>query len=158
MRYILVVLFAASLLFSNQVEVVSKTFVADEKSGIAIFSGNVVITRGDDIIKGDLITVYSTPEREAYRFEVNGSAFFDVVADSNRTFKGYGSQLLYLPKDGVYTIKGSAVVEDITQNHKVSGEVIKLNEFTKSTEVIGEESRPVKIIYTIKDKNESINR
>lgn len=155
MRILIICIVATHLFAAAQVEIVSKTFSADEKSGIAVFSGNAVVTRGGDEIRGDKITVYSTPQREVYRFEVNGSAFFDVTTEDNRTFKGKGNELLYLPLDGIYTLRGDAVVDDITENHKVSGDLIKLNEFTKSTEVVGEESRPVKIIYTIKDKNES---
>lgn len=155
MRAFLFVLIATFAFAAGQVEIVSKTFSADEKSGIAVFSGNAVVTRGKDVIKGDKITVYSTPEREVYRFEVNGTASFDVTAEGNRTFIGSGDELLYLPKDGIYTLRGNAVVEDLSEHHKVSGELIKLNEFTKSTEVVGEESRPVKIIYTIKEKNAS---
>lgn len=153
MRFLLFALITVYSFATSQVQIVSKTFSADEKSGIAIFSGSAEVTRGVDVIRGDKITVFSTPEREVYRFEVIGSAFFDITTDDNRTFKGSGDELVYLPLEGLYTLKGNAVVEDITEHHKVSGDHIVLNEFTKSTIVEGKESAPVKIIYSIKDKN-----
>lgn len=156
MRHLTILLFFALFFHAQQqVEIVAKTFSTDEKLGRTVFTGNVVITRGADIIKADQITVFSTPLREVSRFEAIGNTYFDITTDDNHSFRGEAQELVYLPMEGLYTLKGAAVVEDLTQKRKLSGENIVLNELTKMANVTGGPSEPVKIIFTLKERNES---
>lgn len=156
MRIIGILLFLTVFLNAQQqVEIVARTFSSDERAGRTVFTGDVVITRGLDVMKADQITVFSTPEREITRFEAIGNAFFDVTTDDNHSFRGEADELVYLPVDGLYTLKGRALVEDLTDKRKISGDHIVLNELTKKASVTGKEAEPVKIIFTIKERNES---
>lgn len=156
MRFVLMLLMLLLIAEAKQqVEIAARTFSSDEKAGKTVFTGDVVITRGSDVMKADRITVFSTPEREVTRFEAIGNTFFDVTTDDNHHFKGRANELVYLPVEGLYTLTGAAEVEDLTEKRKISGEHIVLNELTKMANVTGGESEPVKIIFTLKDRNES---
>ncbi|MDR0746440.1 MAG: hypothetical protein LBE89_00930 [Helicobacteraceae bacterium] len=138
-----------------QVEITAQKMFADEKTSTAVFSGSVAIKRAKDTIKAEKITLTFTPNREVKRFEAEHNCSFDVTADQNRRFTGEADYLEYLPFEGIYKLRGHAWIEDINDKRKVYGERIELNEKTLSTQVIGEEKQPVKLIITIKDKNES---
>jgi lipopolysaccharide export system protein LptA len=58
---------------------------------------------------------------------------------------------LYLVKEEKIILKGNAVVEDITNKRKLIGEEVVFDEKTKTANVVGKESEPVRVIFTTKD-------
>jgi lipopolysaccharide export system protein LptA len=108
-------------------------------------------------MKADKMTIIFSSAREVHRFEANGSAVFAVTTEDNRHFNGEADNIVYLPKEGLYTLSGHAWIEDTTDKRKVVGEHIVLNELTKAIKVSGEDAVPVKLIFTVKDKNETVD-
>ncbi|GHV08128.1 hypothetical protein AGMMS50229_16050 [Campylobacterota bacterium] len=145
------VLFCAAL-NAAQIEVTAKSFVADENEQRSHFSGSVVVVRGADTLRADKISLAWTKTREIKVFEADGNASFDITTDNGTHFVGRANRLIYTPADGLYSLKGHAVVEDRTNQRKIEGESIVLNELTRVAKVDGEESVPVKLIFTIKDQ------
>jgi lipopolysaccharide export system protein LptA len=143
---------ALALVAADQVEVVAEHFEVDEKAGRTTFQGSVVITRGLDVMKADQIVVYATPDREVRLFEATGNTWFDITTEDNHNFRGRADELTYVPDTGLYTLVGNAWVEDVTNVREISGDEIVLNELTKVANVVGREKKPVKVIFTIQER------
>jgi lipopolysaccharide export system protein LptA len=141
--------------FGAQIEITAKKMFIEEGASAAIFTGSVFVKRLKDTIKAEKITLVFTPSREIKRFEAERNCSFDITTGKNRRFIGEADYLEYLPFEGVYKLRGHAWIEDVNDKRKVYGERIELNEKTLSTQVLGEEKQPVKLIITIKDKNET---
>lgn len=138
-----------------EVQITARHFSADEQALISVFTGSVIATRASDTMKADKMTVTFTNAHEVKRFEANGNASFSVTTEDNRHFNGEADTIIYQPQEGLYTLSGHAWIEDTTDKRKVVGEHIVLNELTKAINVSGEDALPVKLIFTLKDKNET---
>jgi lipopolysaccharide export system protein LptA len=144
-------IFLCVLIRAEEVEITAKEFFADELKGIAVFTGSVAAKRGKDIMKGDKITILFTKNKEITKFEAKGNAYFYVKLDNSSAYTGEANEIVYIPAEGKYTLKGKAWAEDLTNSRKVIGELITFNEKTRFAEVNGDE-KPVKMIFTIKDE------
>lgn len=139
--------------FPDQVEINAQNVTADDKSGITVFSGKVSITRGKDLMKADNIIVYLTKEKEVEKFEAKGNTSIYIVSEEGQAFKGKSDEFIYWPLKQLFKLKGNAEVEDITNNRKLIGNEIIFDEKTKLANVTGEESKPVKVIFNVKEKD-----
>ncbi|GHS86941.1 hypothetical protein FACS189487_02120 [Campylobacterota bacterium] len=147
--------FSAVLLCGGEIEITSKQFRADELAGRSVFLGSVEAKRGADYLRGDKMIVLFSQNREVTRFEVTGNTSFFVRMDDNSSYIGEADEIVYLPAERLYTLKGKAWVEDRVNKRKVIGEHIVFNELTRVADVSGDEAKPVKLIFTIKDGNDS---
>ncbi|MDR0665375.1 MAG: lipopolysaccharide transport periplasmic protein LptA [Helicobacteraceae bacterium] len=150
----LLILFAA-LIRAATIEANADRLYADEKTGRTVLEGSVKIIRGADVLRGDRVTVLFTPDREVSRFESKGSSSFSVTIENGAQYTGEADEIVYVPAEGVYTLKGRASVEDPINKRKIIGEQIAFNEITRIARVSGKESSPVRLIFTIKDRNET---
>ncbi|MDR1452247.1 MAG: hypothetical protein LBI57_07985 [Helicobacteraceae bacterium] len=145
----------AVFLCAEVVEATAKSFYADENAGETILSGSAKIVRGKDVLRGDRITILFTKERDIRKYESKGASSFNVTIDENSQYIGEADEIVYLPSEGTYSLKGRAWVEDPINQRKVMGDQIVFNEKTRVAQVNGEQSAPVKLIFTIKDRNET---
>ncbi|MDR2152487.1 MAG: lipopolysaccharide transport periplasmic protein LptA [Helicobacteraceae bacterium] len=140
---------------ADTIEASADRLFADENAGRTVLEGSVKIVKGKDILRGDRVTISFTKEREISRFESKGASSFSVTANDGAEYKGEADEIVYLPAEGVYTLKGNARVEDPINKRKIIGEQITFNEITRIARVSGKESAPVRMIFEIKDRNET---
>ncbi|MDR2034068.1 MAG: lipopolysaccharide transport periplasmic protein LptA [Helicobacteraceae bacterium] len=146
----------SALLFAEEIEVTAKQFYADENARRAILTGSVVVTKGKDVLRGEKMIILFTPDRQVSRFESSGGASFSATLEKpDSKYEGEADELVYLPSKGEYTLNGRAWVEDLTNKRKVIGDHIVFNEQTRIAKVSGQDSAPVKLIFTIKDRNDT---
>jgi len=143
---------------AQQVEIKSLHWSADEKAGVTVFTGNVIITRNQDKMWADKVVVTADANQEVDRFDAEGNTAFELYLEDNRTFKGHSERFVYEPQKKLFTLTGNAMVEDVTNERKIYGEEIVLNEITKKAEVSGEVQKPVKVIFKLKEDNASADR
>lgn len=152
-RFFLAGLIAASC-FAAEVEITSKRYDGDDKSGVSKFSGNVKVVKEGDAIYSDTLFVYFDAARKPIRFEAVGNASFVMLQEGNKTYKGRAKSITYYPNQKEYLLVGDAFVEYVEEKRKVFGDRIFVNDTTKKATVVGEEGgKPAKFIFFVEDKN-----
>lgn len=155
MKRLLFLLALLPPLGAEKIEIRSHSFETDELRGVTLFTGDVVVTRGKDVIKAQRIEVATDGKKEINRFEAEGNTTFILHLDENKTFRGHAGSFLYMPEKKEYLLGGGAVVEDLEGGRKIIGETILINEEKKHARVSGDEKKPVRLILTIDDKEET---
>jgi len=149
MRNILLILiFVPDLLFAQNLEIISKFFKYDPKEKVSIFKGDVNATKGKDNIVSDEMYVYFDDNKKPVKFIAIGHVKFILALDNNATYKGKCDKLIYFIKSGDIILKGDAFVKKIETNESISGDIIKMNRFTKDISVQGAK-KPVNIIIKV---------
>ncbi|MDR2639744.1 MAG: lipopolysaccharide transport periplasmic protein LptA [Helicobacteraceae bacterium] len=144
-----------ALACADTIEATADRLHADENAGRTTLEGSVKIERGKDILRGDRVTILFTRDREITRYESKGASSFSVTIDDGSQYTGAADEIVYLPSKGLYTLTGRAWVEDPINKRKIIGEEIIFNEITRIARVSGKESAPVKLIFTVKDRNDT---
>lgn len=140
--------------FAGEVEITSKRYDGDDKSGVSKFSGNVKVVKENDVITSDVLFVYFDAARKPIKFEATGNANFLTTQDGNKTYKGKAKTITYFPNQKEYLLAGNAFVEYVEEKRKVYGDKIFVNDTTKKATVVGEEGgKPAKFIFFVEDKN-----
>jgi lipopolysaccharide transport protein LptA len=144
-----------ALVCAATIEATADRLFADENAGRTTLEGSVKIVRGGDILRGNRVTILFNREREIDRFESKGASSFSVTVEDGSQYTGEADEIVYLPSEGAYTLKGRAWVEDPINKRKIIGEHITFNEITRIAQVSGKESEPVRLIFTIKERNDT---
>jgi lipopolysaccharide export system protein LptA len=149
MRNILLILiFVTSILFAQNLEIISKFFKYDPKEKVSVFKGDVNATKGEDNILADEMYVYFDNNKKPVKFVAIGNVKFVLALDKNSTYKGKCDKLIYFIKSGDIILKGNAFVKKLETNESISGDIIKMNRFTKDISVQGAK-KPVNIIIKV---------
>lgn len=154
MKQIILFLSLAALVLANKVEIESLKFEAYEERGISIFTGNVSIKKGEDRMFADKVVVFVDEERQIKKFEASGNTSFAIHTDDNNSFEGSAQQFVYTPKTGELILTGNAKIKDALNAREISGERVILYEKQKIAKVMGEEKKPVKLIFELEDEGE----
>ena len=152
MKRLLLLSLALTALAAGKIEIQAQRFETDESRGMTLFTGNVIVTRGEDVIRAERIEVFTDGKNEISRFEADGNTTFTLSLDANKTFRGHAGKFLYQPEKKEYLLTGGAVVEDVAGGRKIIGETIRINEEKKQAQVSGGEKKPVRLILTIDDE------
>jgi lipopolysaccharide export system protein LptA len=137
---------------SGKIEINAQNVTADDNNGITVFSGNVSITRGQDVMRADNIIVYMNDKKDVDKFEATGNTSIYIISENNETFKGSSDEFVYWPLKQLFRLRGDAIIEDTTNKRKLMGTEIIFNEKTKLANVTGKDSKPVKVIFNVEDK------
>lgn len=80
----------------------------DDRRGISIYRGNVTITQGETVIRGDVVTVHS-PERVLERMEAEGEpAQLDTLDKDGRPVHAEAQHMTFLPPSQEVILSGKA--------------------------------------------------
>jgi len=107
---------------AQQVEISADSFVIDEGSGSATFSGNVVVTRADVTIWADSVVIGygSGGVEDIDSFDATGSVRIRT-ADQSAT----GDRVVFVPETQLLTMSGNVVVENAVG--KLTGPQLVIN-------------------------------
>jgi lipopolysaccharide export system protein LptA len=137
-----------TILFAQNVEVTADKFWASEQEGQGIFTGNVVITKGEDTLKAQKLTIYFDAQKKPLKYEASGEATGNLTINGVHYF-GKGEIFTYEPKLARYTIQKNGMLHEIETDRKVYGELIVVNQSSGSYEVDSKPSEPVKFIFKV---------
>ena len=140
------------MLFAEKVEIESLKFEAYEERGISIFTGNVSIKKNEDKMFADKVVVFVDNERQIKKFEASGKTSFEIHTEDNNSFEGSADQFVYTPKSGELILTGNAKIKDMLNAREISGERVILYEKQKIAKVMGEEKKPVKLIFELEEE------
>ncbi|MFT0212708.1 lipopolysaccharide transport periplasmic protein LptA [Pseudomonas sp. F1_0610] len=96
----------------------------DEKERVAVYKGNVIMTQGTMIVKGNTVTITQNPDGSIRTFTSNGGpAYFEQKPDVDKeVVKSYGQQIQYLVSQDRVVITGNGKI--IQQGNTFEGEKI----------------------------------
>lgn len=148
-----ILILGLALLYAQDVEVIADKFWASEKEGQGVFRGNVVITKGDDTLKADKLTIYFDANKKPLKYEATGGATGNLTLNGVKYF-GKGEVFIYEPEISQYTIKKNGMLHEVQTDRKVYGELIVVNQSTGSYEVDSKPSEPVKFIFKVDEEGQ----
>ncbi len=140
-------------LFGEKLEITSKKFEADEKGGIAKFLGNVIVLKGSDKIEAnEVVIIFSNNKdnKEPIKYEAKGRVKFLIKIDT-KEYVGASEYAIYEPKKKEYLLIGNADITETTTGKRIFANKIFLNELNGKAEIFGDEDKPAKFIFTIKE-------
>ncbi|WP_330926565.1 lipopolysaccharide transport periplasmic protein LptA [Candidatus Sororendozoicomonas aggregata] len=67
------------------IKVDAKTASIDYRKGVSVYRGDVVITQGSTLLKGDVVTIYNDQNRNVTKVEAQGKrAYFEELQDTTK--------------------------------------------------------------------------
>ncbi|MCK9337960.1 MAG: lipopolysaccharide transport periplasmic protein LptA [Arcobacteraceae bacterium] len=155
MKYALTFVLLFSFVFAQDNLIIdANNFEADDQKGIAIFTGNVKVTKIKDKLNSDKLVVEMTTnsqnEKTPKKYTATGNVDFTVYSQE-KIYLGKGTKVIYEPLQNKYTILGNGYLEEQIDGRILYGEEIYLDEITGSAQVVGNETKPVRFIMKIQE-------
>lgn len=157
MKKIWLIVLVIFVVNAEQVEVTSDNFFADENKFVGEFTGNVNIKKGSDLLTADKVRIFFDKDKNPIKYIANGNAKIKALI-KEKTYDGAGNELIYEPKENLYTINGNGFLHEIDSDKKVYGEFIQINQNSGTYSVKSDEKtnsvekKPVKFIFQVEDK------
>jgi len=139
------------LLNAAKVEVIADKFFADEKKQISIFEGHVKVTKENDKLVADKVTITFDKKRQPLKYIAVGKATINMLLNGKKYFAS-SDEMIYEPAKSRYTLKKNAFLHEITTDKKVYGDKIWIDQLTGKYEVDSDGKKPVKFIFKVKEK------
>jgi len=148
MKFITILIFFVSFIFSAILHITSKKFFYNSNELKSVFIGDVNATKGKDNILADRMIIYFNKSKKPIKYVAEGNVRFFLILDNNESLKGKCSKLIYNFLNENIFLEGNAFVKKLETNESISGYKIKINRKTKDIEVIGNK-KPVNIILKV---------
>lgn len=154
-------LLAISFLFSDKLIIDANKFETYDEKGLSIFTGKVKMLKVDDELKADKLEVYlskknENQKREPLKYIAYGNVEFKVKA-ATKLYEGKGDKVVYEPKKMQYIITGNGFLKEKTEDRKLYGDKIYINQVTGEAKVSGTENKPVRFIIDLGEKKTNEN-
>jgi len=138
-------------LFAEKIEITSQKFIADETKLTTKFYGDVLVKKGDDILKSKEVIVKFNKKRKPLSYEAKSNVTFKIRVDSKNTYQGRANKLIYKPVTKEYKLIGDVSITEINSKKRIFAKEITLSEKSGKAEVLGDKSEPVKFIFELED-------
>lgn len=148
---LLLLLLCCSFSFASQIEVKALNFYADENIGKSILSGNVVVTRNQDVLNTDELIVYTDKNKKAIRYEAIKNAKFKILL-KDKIYKGSGDKFVYDVLKDTYEIVGNAYISELQTNKKLYGDKIIIDRKTNVYRVESKDQKPARFVFDVEQK------
>ncbi|WP_419769630.1 MAG: LptA/OstA family protein [Candidatus Marinarcus sp.] len=162
MKFLFCLLVMVNVLFAAEDKLIidANKFEAYDQKGIAIFTGDVKMTRIKDKLDANEVIVYLTPnpdgkakQKEPLKYVATGDVSFEIYSNLKH-YTGKGDKVIYLPKESKYEIIGNGYLKEINEDKTLSGDVIYINQVTGEATVKGSKDKPVRFILNIESKKQ----
>ncbi len=157
MKLLLKLALLSTLAFANasseKLIIDAKNFEIDDNKGISIFTGNVKLKMAKDRLNSDKLEVFMTPNAkgknlEPLKYIATGNVSFTIFSNGKH-YNGKGNKVIYDPKKLEYTVIGKGYLNEVTEDRKLYGEKIFINQETGNAKVSGTDNKPVRFILNI---------
>lgn len=161
MKILLTLFVLITALFAQEDKLIidSNSFESYDDKGIAIFTGDVKMTRIKDKLNAQKVVVYLSPKengkaskREPLKYVATGEVDFEVFT-ALKHYQGRGDKVIYIPNELKYEIIGNGFLKDVKEDKTLIGETIYIDQSTGSATVKGSKDKPVRFILNIESKN-----
>lgn len=135
----------------EQIEISAQNFEIDEKSGLSVLSGNVLVKKDKDILRANKVSVFLDKNNKPLRYEATQNPSFELVLDG-KLYKGRGDKFVYQAKNDTYEILGNAHIEELSTNKRLYGDKIIINRKTQTYNIDGTSNKPVRFVFELDEK------
>jgi lipopolysaccharide export system protein LptA len=150
-KLLIAIFLACAISNAANVEIVAKKFFADEKKQISIFTGDVVITKEQDKLVANSVTIHFDANKQPLKYIATGDAKADMFINEKKYFAS-SDKMIYNPIKNEYELIGNAFLHEIITDKKVYGDKIFVNQINGRYEVDSSGDKPVKFIFQVEDK------
>ncbi len=143
---------------SEQVEITSDRFEADERTLVTKFIGHVHMKKGRDELNASKVVVYFDAKRKPKRYEAIGQASFAIfMKKEGQLYTGRADKLVYIPAAQRYELYGNVVLREPRLERTVTGQKVIVEKTSGKASVEGGK-KPVKFIFKVEENNASTHR
>ena len=139
-----------NIIFADSIEVKALNFYADENAGKSILSGNVVVSRGKDVLNTEELIIFMDKDRKPLRYEANKNPKFSINL-SGKTYKGSGDKFIYNVLKDTYEINGNAFIHEINTDKKLYGDKIIVDRKANVYQVQSRQNKPARFVFELED-------
>lgn len=140
-------------MFAEKLIIDAKKFEAYDEKGLSVFTGNVKMVKEKDELESDRLEIYlskkvADKKREALKYIAFGNVKFKVKT-ANKFYEGKGDKVVYDPKKMQYVITGNGFLKEVTEDKKLYGDKIFIDQTTGEAKVSGTDNKPVRFIIDL---------
>jgi lipopolysaccharide export system protein LptA len=152
MKKTFILLFTLMTLNAEELKVVSDNFRGDQPNGVSIFTGHVIVTKGQDELNASKVTIYTDAGRKPTKYVAEGDVSFYIVTENNEKYKGKSQKAIYLPKESEYQFYTKVDLIRLDDYRRVKGDRVVVNETRGFGNADSSKDEPVVMIFTMEDK------
>jgi len=145
------ILFFASQLMADYVDIKADHFYANDIQQQAFFEGNAKIKQGSNEFNASKVTVFFNAQRKALKYEAHGAVKFDLT-EKHVHYKGKAESVTYAPTSSKYLFKGNVTLIDLTNNRTIKAETVSLDLKTGLADIKGKAKKPVHFRFEIEER------
>ncbi|WP_297448191.1 LptA/OstA family protein [uncultured Campylobacter sp.] len=139
-----------NILFADKIEVKALNFYADENTGKSVLSGNVVVSRGKDVLNAEELVIFMDKNRKPLRYEASKNPKFSIILN-DKTYKGSGDKFIYNVAKDTYEINGNAFIHEINTDKKLYGDKIIVDRKANIYQVQSRQNKPARFVFELKN-------
>ncbi|PHM17382.1 MAG: lipopolysaccharide transport periplasmic protein LptA [Sulfuricurvum sp. PD_MW2] len=141
-----------TLLWSEELKVISDNFKGDQQKGISVFTGKVKITKGLDELNASKVTIYTDSEKKPIKYLAEGDVSFYIVTEMNEKYRGKSQTAIYLPNANEYQFFQKVDLLRLDDYRRVKGDKVIVNTVAGNASAESANQEPVVMIFTLQDK------
>lgn len=138
---------------AEELKVISDNFKGDQKKGIAIFTGNVKVTKGSDELNASKVTIYTDKENKPTKYLAEGDVSFYIVTEQKEKYRGKSQTAMFLPNESEYHFYKKVDLIRLDDYRRVRGDKVVVNTVQGNAAAESAQDEPVVMTFTIQDKN-----
>lgn len=138
---------------AEELKVISDNFKGDQKKGIAIFTGNVKVTKGSDELNASKVTIYTDKENKPTKYLAEGDVSFYIVTEQKEKYRGKAQTAIFLPNESEYHFYKKVDLIRLDDYRRVRGDKVVVNTVQGNAAAESAQDEPVVMTFTIQDKN-----
>jgi len=152
MKLFLILVFLLTILEakSSKIVITSDSFKADDSKKITTFKGNVTVTKGEDKINSDIMTIKFDKNNKPISYVAKQNVKFKIHLKQSY-YDGNCEYLQYNPKTKIYTLKEKVHITEYPENRVISAGKVIIDAINEKTEILGSKNKPIKFIFDIKE-------
>lgn len=153
-KYVLLfVAFFVTVVWGQELNVLSDNFKGDQLKGVSVFTGNVKVTKGSDELNASKVTIYTDKARKPLKYIAEGNVSFYIVTEMGEKYKGVSQRAIYLPNESEYQFYTKVDLIRIDDFRRVKGDKVVVNENEGFANADSSGGEPVLMTFTLEDKN-----
>lgn len=138
---------------AEELKVISDNFKGDQKKGVAVFTGNVKVTKGSDELNASKVTIYTDKENKPTKYLAEGDVSFYIVTEQKEKYRGKSQTAIFLPNESEYHFYKKVDLIRLDDYRRVRGDKVIVNTVQGNAAAESNQDEPVVMTFTIQDKN-----
>lgn len=155
MKTILLTILCVLSLHAEELKVLSDNFRGDQPTGVSVFTGKVIVTKGADELNASKVTIYTDSNRKPIKMVAEGNVSFYIVTALKERYRGKSQKAVYLPNEKVYEFYTKVDLLRLDDFRRVKGDKVIVNTLQGHASADSVNNEPVIMIFTLQDTNSS---